>query len=379
MQRTKELPQLFKKTNTGAIQRWVIATVGTTIVTQFGQVGGKLQTTSDSIKAGKNTGRKNATDPEEQAEKEAQSQWTKKKKAGYVESYDDAVAGKTDKVIEGGVLPMLAKKYEDHQSKIQYPVMIQPKLDGHRCLAVIDKSGDVTLWTRTRKRITSVPHIEAKVKEVAKKMKLKNVTLDGELYSHKLKDAFEKLTSITRKKEATIDSVRIQYHIYDIISPLGFKARYNLLSNLVTLGGKVLEFVDTMECDNEFEVMIFYDRYKGQGYEGAMVRQLNRGYEGKRSDQLLKMKSFEDAEFEIIGIEEGRGKLQGHAGNFIVRDLIIGAKEFGVKLSGDTDRLKTIFENPKEYIGQMLTVKFQGRTADGIPRFPVGLRIRDDL
>ena len=86
------LKKLYKRNANGAIQEWLIGVEGTTIVTAYGQVGGKIQTTSDSVKSGKNLGRKNATDRETQAQMEAQAQWVKKKKAGYVESLKDEVS-----------------------------------------------------------------------------------------------------------------------------------------------------------------------------------------------------------------------------------------------------------------------------------------------
>lgn len=372
------LPKLFKKTSTGAIQEWLIGVDGTTIITTFGQVGGKHQTVKDSIKSGKSLGRKGATAPAEQAEKEAKAKWTKQKKAGYVESIGAAKAGATDSLIKGGVLPMLAKVYEEHLSKIAYPVAIQPKLDGHRCIAVIGVDGNVSLWTRTRKRITSVPHIENRLREIAKKIALPGSTtvLDGELYSHNLKDDFEKITSAVRKQEPSIESAEVQYHVYDMISPECFKTRIGRLANIVLFGGTIVELVNTKFASCEKEAEMYFTLFKKMGYEGSMVRLLNMGYEQKRSHQLLKVKTFDDAEFRITGMEEGRGKLQGHAGAFV---CITNGKEFRVKMSGETSKLKEYWENQRKYIGDMLTVQFQGKTADGLPRFPVGIRIRKDL
>jgi DNA ligase-1 len=84
------------------------------------------------------------------------------------------------------------------------------------------------------------------------------------------------------------------------------------------------------------------DRFKKAGYEGAIIRQLGIGYEHKRSSQLLKMKDFLDSEFLVVGVEEGRGKLQGHCGAFACSTQ--EGKIFSVKMAGDTRFLKTIFE-----------------------------------
>ena len=135
------LPTLYKRTSTGATQQWTVAVDGNTISTTYGQVGGALQITHDVISEGKNLGRSNATTPEQQAQLEAAAQHEKKRKAGYVADLATAQAGGTDDIIEGGVLPMLAKVYEDRADKVTFPVAVQPKLDGHRCIAVIEASG----------------------------------------------------------------------------------------------------------------------------------------------------------------------------------------------------------------------------------------------
>lgn len=372
----KKFPKLFKRNSKGTIQEWQISVVGTTIVTTHGQVGGKIQKTSDFVKTGKNEGRKNATTAQTQAVSEAESKWLKQKKAGYTESHADAVAGKTDKIIEGGIVPMLAKVFEDHQEDIKYPVMVQPKLDGHRCVAVFDSEGKVTLWTRTRKPIKSVPHIVSELERVGEKLKLRSIALDGELYNHKFKDDFEKLTSLARKEQASLGAVQLQYHVYDVILPIDFESRLAKIADLIILGGSALHLVATVLCDTEPEVMAQYDQFKKEGYEGAMIRQLGIPYETKRSSQLLKMKGFIEKEFVITGVKEGRGKLANHGIFKCETEEMVG---FDAKLSGPTARLEEIWRNRNDYIGQVLTVKFQGLTKDGSPRFPVGLRVREDL
>lgn len=371
------LPVLFKKTATGAIQKWMIGVEGTTIVTIYGQVGGAIQTTRDLIKSGKNQGRKNETAAEEQATKEAFSRWEKKKKSGYVISIAAAKAGEVDEIIEGGASPMLAKVYQDYENKISGRVAIQPKLDGARMICVIGNRGEVSLWTRTRKRIYSMEHIEESVAELAYKRSWRNMVLDGEAYNHDLKNSFEKLMSAFRKDNPTPEAQKLEYHVYDVMSDECFSMRSKILGDINLYGGRHIWAVETHFVEGKDRIKEYYKKWVEMGYEGAMVRLLGEGYKNKRSGQLLKLKEFLDAEFIIIGVEEGRGKLAGHAGNFICKTK--SGKEFGVKMSGETSFLKTIFDNQEEYIGQLLTVKYQGLTSDGIPRFPVGLRIREDI
>lgn len=272
------------------------------------------------MKAGKNQGRKNETGPVEQAKKEAHARWTKKKKSGYVESLEGARQGKVDEVIAGGLVPMLAKVYQDHIPDFEHPVYVQPKLDGGRMIAMIDGEGKVTLWSRTRKPITSVPHIVEKLEKLIHHLDWKNCALDGECYNHDLKDNFEKLMSAFRKKKTSPEALDLQYHIYDFIdlqNPQDYSLRLNQLHTLASVNSyKSIEVVLTATAEDETHVMHLYSTFKEAGYEGAMVRSSTGAYEHKRSTQLLKLKGFLDDEFTIIGFKEGRGKLQGHVGSF---------------------------------------------------------------
>lgn len=373
----KTLPELYKRTATGAIQLWSIAVEGATIVTTYGQVGGAMQTTSESIKSGKNQGRKNETGAEEQARKEAKSRWDKKKKSGYVGSITAAEQGAVGDEIEGGIVPMLAKVYEEHSMKIKgREVAVQPKLDGGRMIAMIDRDGAVSLWTRTRKRIYSMDHIAERLSWIAQKQNWRNVILDGEAYSSVHATDFEGLMSAFRKERTTPESQKLQYWVYDMVSDENFKNRLGFLSDLVLVGGSMVRLVDTIFVRGEEKIFELHEKFVAEGFEGAMIRTLDRGYEQKRSDQLLKLKKFLDEEFEIVGLNEGKGKLAGHCGAFVCK---IGNETFQVKMSGKTEKLREYWENKEDYIGRMLTVKFQSKTSYGVPRFPVGLRIREDL
>ena len=151
-----QFPTLFKKTSTGAVQFWqmevseILADGETRPVgelkTIYGQYGtSSPQETRDLISEGKNPGKKNETTPVEQALKEAEAQWTKKKKKGYVESIENAQNGFIDEeVIKGGENPMLAETYAKQGHKIVFPCFAQPKLDGIRCVAIV-KNGQCTL------------------------------------------------------------------------------------------------------------------------------------------------------------------------------------------------------------------------------------------
>ena len=98
---------------------------------------------------------------------------------------------------------------------------------------------------------------------------------------------------------------------------------------------------------------------------------------GYYNDKYHKIKveiKFDDEDFDIIRVEEGRGKLKGHA---IFVCQIENKKEFKAKLKGETAYLKELFENPKLWQGKKASVKFQGFSKYKIPRFPVAKSCRN--
>ena len=335
-----------------------------------------MQQTNDLIKEGKNIGKANETTPNTQAMQEAQSQWEKKLKKGYVKSQKDAFAGKTDAVIEGGVFPMLAHKFSEQGHKIVYPAYAQPKFDGHRCIGMIDEDGKATLWSRTRKIITGLPHINRALEKLAQDTGSIG-PWDGELYVHSHRDRFEELTHFIRSPEPQPGHEVLQYHIYDLaVAGIPFSKRSIKLVNYEPLVG-----VETIPVADEDELMLAFDRFLAQGYEGAMVRNAKGLYVNKRSCDLQKVKTFDDGEFLVIGVEEGRGKLAGHA--IFVCSMPAPAPmgtEFRAKMKGKTENLKKYFEHPELAIGNMLTVKYQGITNKSqVPRFPVALRFKEEV
>lgn len=376
-----DLPILYKKTSTGAIQQWEIYVTekmslsGALIVTTHGQVNGKMQSTSDVISEGKNIGKKNETTPYQQAEAEAKAKWEKQKKKGYVESIEAAQNDELDDLIEGGVVPMLAHKFAEQAHKIKFPCFSQPKLDGIRCIAIV-KDGACTLWSRTRKPITSMPHI---VQELEARFENLDVILDGELYNHEYKNNFEKIVSLVRQEDPDPDHYIVQYHIYDTVNSDTYAGRQLFLFRMINLSennDSSLKYVETVEIKNEEEIMPYFDKCREKGYEGSMLRNKDSKYANKRSYDLQKVKEFDDAEFPIIGIEEGRGKLAGHVGAFVCK--MESGKTFLAKAKGATERLKDYFNDASLWEGKKLTVQYQGLTGkEGVPRFPVGITIRD--
>lgn len=367
----KSLPSLYSLNSNGSIQKWNISVEGNKIIKHYGQVGGKIQKVEDVVHEGKNIGKSNETSPEEQALAEATSQWEKKLKSGYTKTLKESKEGKTDsEFVAGGIEPMLAHKFAEQAAKIVYPAIMQPKLDGIRCIAMIRK-GKCTLWSRTRKPIKSMPHIVAEIERQFKGKE--DCILDGELYNHSYKDKFEEIVSLVRPDAPKAGHGVVQYHIYDMTAQMWtFKQRSTFLAERIT-PNKILVLVDSVSVDQDGVTEVF-TKYRKMGYEGAMIRNAQSLYENKRSYGLQKIKEFDDAEFKIIGVEAGRGRMAECAIFCCTTKL---GDNFMCKMEGSLDALKIYLQKPKSVIGKMLTVRYQGLTNGKLPRFPIGVVVRD--
>jgi DNA ligase-1 len=391
---TKKLQTLYKIDTKGKLREWTMHIDGASFYAVKGLVDGKKTTDKATTTIAKNVGRSNETTPEEQAELEAQAKFQKKLDSGYALNEVDA---QKKKFYE----PMLAHNFKDRQGEIFYPCYSQPKLDGIRC--VVRKEGD-TLVGRTRngKEIECIPHILKSLNGFF--LANPKAILDGELYNHDLRDNFNKITSLVRKQKPVRSASMtdkafakkqteyqdrlaeaedtIQYHVYDapkindvVNEKQSFDFRTDeLKAKLVT--NKHIVLVETNESYSLGNLNSLYGQYLEQGYEGQMVRKSLSSYENKRSKSLLKRKEFIDAEYKIIDIDVGNGNRSGTA-KHLVCYCETTKKTFNSNIKGSFDYLKEIYDNRKDYIGKLATIKFFQLTPDGIPRFPYAIGFRD--
>lgn len=374
-------PTLYKTTSSGSLRQWRVWSSGADVYTEHGQVGGKLQISKDTVK-GKSKGRSNETTAEQQAALDAEHLRDAYIKRGYSETR--GAAEKTTNALPA-ILPMLAHVYEDVKDPI-YPAYVQPKLDGVRCLAVV-RDGKCTLYTRSQKVIDTVPHVVAAIERISKLRKAPNFVLDGELYNHELKGDFNRILGAIKRKGVGEDSHLVYYYVYDLPShrtltagPLSFpfSHRIEVLTELIGAAPIPLVVVDTILVTREDDMRELAAKFMRDGYEGAMYRSTSGYYEGKRSRHLLKVKTMRDGEFEVVGYTEGRGKLMGKVGAWVckTKDRV----EFKAKMEGSLDDLPPFGSaDANSYIGQFLTVRYQGLTPDGSLRFPVGVKFKDEV
>ena len=275
------------------------------------------------------------------------------------------------------------------------PVFIQPKLDGVRCLIQfergfnpnLDPSFDdrdkVVAYSRTGKVWKNIDHILRELKPFFTNNP--NVVLDGELYNHDFKDDFESIISMVRKTKPTdedrsISEKHVQFHCYDLIDPflgnlkneptnLVFSERNDWLQVNLQSSYCVKKLV-TLHVSDELSAKTAHQINLDAGYEGAIVR-LDTPYQCKRSHSLRKFKDFSDAEANIVGYEEGKGKRTGTLGKFIMQDD--DGNQFGCPpgKGHNYKDLAIMLTNIHEYMGQRATFTYFERTKAGSYRHPL--------
>lgn len=424
----KELPVLENTTiGTDRTKVWSVCVLdnndGTfTVQSKHGRKGGALVTHETVVSEGKNVGKKNETTPEQQALLEAERDWAKKQKQGYVVVIEDAPseaaaaaaaapppapsrkrkAGKEEPVKkkakseEGSpsrvLKPMLATEY-DEKKPPAFPVFIQPKLDGVRCLVYKGADGSLVFQSRQNTVYEPFAHLVPELEALFDALADDNIILDGELYTHGM--SFQTITSIVRRsaKNKHAEADKIQYHVYDCFyageggkkeeSPLPYMERLEKLTAAFASrdndeAPENIVLVQTHQAKTIGEAWDWHGKFtSGAGepaYEGIMLRSPKGAYKQQgRSKDLLKLKTFKDDEYEVVGHEEGSGS---HAGVPIFVCKCAGGT-FSVLMQGSMEKRREFMKDVKSYYGKKLTVKYQELSEDGIPRFPVGIAFRD--
>ena len=253
--------------------------------------------------------------------------------------------------------------------------LIEPKLDGLRCLSFINYKGEVTFLSRNGKELYNL----GRIKEQIESLKLKDVVLDGEL-----KDAdWNESMSITKSSKTDKDNSKLIFHVFDRLKMVSWdnQVSSDLLMRKQNLENDIIEDKDNLKkVKYEFiysweEGKEAYDNLLKEGYEGAVLKKVGSNYPFGRGNNWLKWKPEETYDIRITGVEEGKGRNEGRLGQFIC-DLNGVQVQCG---GGFSDQQREHYwENRKEMIGVIIEVKCQEKTKDGSLRFPVFVKERGD-
>lgn len=279
-------------------------------------------------------------------------------------------------------LPMLAQTYDPDK---QYPFadfIVQPKLDGFRCIG-----SRIQLLSRRDTRISACPNIE-----IALACLPPGIKLDGELYIHGVD--FQILSGYIKRDNPCQFHHLIEYHVYDLMDtdiPYDQRlAQLELLHTAITNAWDALctnvpcpvKLVPTHRFGNpmsDIKAPIFiqelFTHYTNLKYEGVMLKNVDGLYEiNKRSPNLLKVKEFGDHEFQIVDVEEGKGSSAGQA-IFVCKTE--DGSIFRCNPAFTKEAKKRVWQYRENYKGRWLKVKFQGWTniPNRVPRQPIGLEV----
>lgn len=339
------LPYIDTRTKIGKINRWQIYVLDDSYYT-ISQLlpTGKAKRSKCTRCLPKNVGKRNETTGHTQALLEAYSKWEHKKRIVQTCMLAQTCTNDTDLPISFGA---------------------SPKLDGIRAIAYYAQD-QVYIVSRKGLPFSGLNHIKQSLVHL-----LQNTSyiLDGELYNHDI--GFNELSGIVRSTSTSRDHL-IEYWVFDLVSDDPYHRRVSQLRQLISPAYPI-QLVTYELCTRE-SIDEMHDTYVKNGYEGLIVRMLDAPYEqGVRSRFLLKYKKFKDEEFRITAFKEGVGSDHGA----IIFQCESEGKLFYVRPTGTLEQRRAMYLCGDTYIGKQLTVRYQCLNDQLVPRFPVGVAVRD--
>ena len=293
---------------------------------------------------------------------------------GLIPTFNVALANKYDEKT---------KKKVDFKKDVWY---VSRKLDGVRCLIIVDDKGKAKSFARSGKQFHTLSLVEQELESLG----VKNIVYDGEMciVDEDGNEDFQSIMKEIGRKDHTIQNGLFQ--VFDFIPYRMFAKGYGeagLLHQRIfalqsLMLGEKLEHIDFLEQTpvTSFEELdALAQKASEKGWEGLMIRK-NATYQGKRSNDILKVKTFHDAEYKVVnvfngplryikeGVEVEEEMLSGvaieHKGN-VVR----------VGSGFSIDQRKHLFESPQDILGKTITVQYfeESRNQNGeySLRFPV--------
>jgi DNA ligase-1 len=280
----------------------------------------------------------------------------------------------------------LADKYEPKLVDWKDGWYVSRKIDGARCVAIVDSNGDTTFYSRTGKEFNTLGVVADGIKNLG----ITDVVFDGELclVDDDGNEDFQGVMKQLKKKDHTIPNP--SFKIFDMIthdefySKKGEKNRpYSIrLANLTEIMSKnecpCLTLLEQALIHNDEHFQEWVKEAADYGWEGVMLR-ADEPYKGKRSKDLLKVKKFFDDEYEVIDTEMGpfRYVLNGREHEETMLSCVtIKHKDHLVRVgSGFTiEQRQEFYQNPNKILGQIITVQYFEETQNqdgGISlRFP---------
>jgi len=302
------------------------------------------------------------------------------------------VDSKTINKVIPGLIPefnvQLSNKYFDKPEVVEgKEFVLTTKIDGSRIIAIKD-NGKVSFYTRQGQKYEGLVDLENELLNSPED----NFVFDGEIVAidTDLENTYKNTMKLSRTKDLEKHGLKMLVFDYMPVAnwkmqkcPLDYRSRRGVLTALFDFNNfryfqllpKLYQGTDTSK------IIEILDEQTSQGQEGIMINIVDAPYEFKRTNNLLKVKKFQDTELKIIGFEEGTNKLAGTLGAFICE-----YKGNTVKVgSGLSDEDRAYFWNNKiKFLGRYITVKYfeistDSKTGLESLRFPIYMRVREDM
>ena len=281
---------------------------------------------------------------------------------------------------QGNYKPMLAKSSNDCQTSVlQKKMFCSRKLNGVRMMVKWDEElgKPITISRGGKNYDVAATLITEQLTDYLSQHK--DLILDGELYSHG--HYLQEISGIARLETWEDRCEILEYWIYDIADDKRtFNDRYDDLIDLnIDIEDnpdyskiKVLEHVLTESWE---QIQRLHDKWVSEGFEGLVARKPDKVYGfGKRGSDMIKVKMYQDDEFEIIDYQDG---LRPEDFTFVCQTK--EGKQFAAKPIGDRELKAQYLENIDNIIGKKGIVKYFEISKDGVPLQPVFQAVRYDL
>ena len=252
------------------------------------------------------------------------------------------------------------------------------KMDGCRCIAIVNGEGVCETISRQGKKFETTSRIERELEDACRAMGLTNVVFDGEccIVDQNGDEHFDWIMKEIKRKNHTIE--RPMYQIFDMLttgefygitkSPVLDERQERLAKFFENRSPKYLKKVEQTKitCQEDFDRL--YKEAMTNGWEGLIIRK-NVPYENKRSNNMLKCKSFNDAEYVVTGYHTGDMRFVENGAQVtrnVLTDVTIVHKGYEVSVGSGFSKEQRIRykENPELVLGKTITVQYFEETTD---------------
>jgi hypothetical protein len=361
---------------------------------ETGVIGGKITRHAPTYPKVMNAGRSNERNVFEQALVMGRSAYLKKIDNGCVTETD---LKKTPLSQDKMYFPMLVRKYQDEGHRLTYPLYVQPKLDGSRCVAFLNKAPrnhptfhDIIMYTRQKKTYTGFDQMRQALLPALIDMwdfsNNESLYVDGELYKHGM--SLQTISGAVRNpNRKNITKYKdIQYHVFDVFYPsrlnMPFVDRLSYTNDFFDTmpASRCIVKVPTVRAKTKKAQDGMYKKLLSKKFEGVILRNRDSPYLAHqtknsaaiRSKVVLKRKMTYSDEFQVVNFTQGtRGKDKGAI--IWICQTHDGSKQFNTTpknttyIERYTDYKDALLNFSSKYDGRMMTVEYEDLSKDKVP------------